>query len=384
MELFYISPSELPSRTANSVHVVMQCDALSHVGVDLTLYAKRMIPEQEKLLPAIHETYGVDLSQVKIISFWSKLNRGTNLWITALALWDLFRKPWPTAILSRNLYASYMIGVILRRPILFETHQLESGIRKFIQRSIMLQPRVITVVISDSLQKYLTQHHGIKPARTLVLHDAAPAGIEPLHNDLRHDALIQIFPQAKGDWKGICGYFGHLYPGRGVEIIEAMASIRPDILFLLFGGNEVDVLDKRANNQCENVHYVGHVPHHIAQQAMRSVDVLLMPYQESVSIGIAGHDTARWMSPMKMFEYMATGVPIISSNLPVLGEILKDGENALLVPPSDIKRWVSALDKLLKNKVLANSIGICAHNDYKEKYTWKQRALRLIEAAKEL
>jgi len=384
MKFTYISPSVLPSRAANSVHVVMQCDALIRAGAEVTLYAKRTIPEHDKLLPAIFAAYGVDLSKGRLVSYWSRSSRGINIRIAAIALWDLFRKPWPDVILSRNLYASYVIGVIFRHPVLFETHQLEIGIRKFMQRAIMTRQRIITVVISSKLEEYLTQHHSLAPARTLVLHDAAPEGIKPLPKKKHFDALTQVYPQAEGDWKGVCGYFGHLYAGRGVEIIESMARARPDVLFLLFGGNEADVQTRKQRNNCVNLHYVGHVSHQVAQQAMKSVDVLLMPYQESVSIGVSGHDTARWMSPMKMFEYMGAGVPIISSDLPVLREVLSDGENALLVPPSNSESWILALDRLLNDEELSNAIGVCAHNDYKAKYTWKKRAHCLIEAAKEL
>jgi len=383
VKFVYISPSVLPSRAANSVHVVMQCDALSRAGAELTLYACSASTEYEKLLPAIHASYGVDLNQVRIVSF-SKGKRGVNFRIAALALWDLFRRPWPDVILSRNLYASYVIGVILRRPHMFETHQLENGIRKLMQRAIILCSRVMTVVISKKLEEHLTQHHNLAPKHALVLHDAAPEGIEPIPRNARYNALIRLCPQAEGDWQGVCGYFGHLYAGRGVEIIESMATARPDILFLVFGGNEGDVRERRNNNQCANLLYMGHVPHPRAQQAMKSVDVLLMPYQRSVTIGVSGHDTARWMSPMKMFEYMATGVPIISSNLPVLREILHDGKNALLVPPDKSEAWVAALDRLLSDVKFADSIGVNAHYDYKTKHTWNQRALRLIEAAKEL
>lgn len=382
MKFTYISPSELPSRAANSVHVIMQCAALSQVsGVDLTLYAKRKVLEHENLIPAIQKTYGVDLSNVRVVSF-AKGRRGANIRIAILALWDLFRRPWPDVILSRNLYASYIIGVILRRPILFETHQLERGIRKSVQKAIMLRSNVITVVISNKLEEYLTQHHLASPVHTLVLHDAAPAGIQFLKKEFRNATLKKVYPQAEGDWEGVCGYFGHLYAGRGVEIIESIAKARPNILFLLFGGNEENLRERRKNNTCSNLHYVGHVPHPVAQQAMKSVDILLMPYQKSVAIGVSGHDTARWMSPMKMFEYMATGVPIISSDLPVLREVLTDGKNALLVPPDNPDLWISAVDRLMDEKGLSSAIGLCAHKDYKAKYTWHQRALSLIDAAK--
>ena len=114
------------------------------------------------------------------------------------------------------------------------------------------------------------------------------------------------------------------------------------------------------------------------------MDVLLMPYQESVSIGVAGHDTARWMSPMKMFEYLGAGVPIISSDLPVLREVLLDGENSLLARPSDIDSWLAALDRVEDNPELAVRIGSNAHDQYERQHTWTCRAEKIIEAACEL
>jgi glycosyltransferase involved in cell wall biosynthesis len=331
------------------------------------------------MLGAIYETYGVDLGRARMLSYWSRFARGANFCIGTLALFNLFRNKWPDAILSRNLYASYVIAVLKRRPIIFETHQLEVGTRKGIQRAIMTRPWVRTVIISKKLKECLIRHHGVAPSRTFVLPDAAPRGIVPIKMEKRRTELFRVVEQVKGDWNGVCGYFGHLYEGRGIEIIEAMAEARHDVLFLIFGGNEQDVQIRRRVNRLDNLHFLGYVPHTVSLQAMRTVDVLLMPYQESVSIGVKGHDTARWMSPMKMFEYMATGVPIISSDLPVLKEVLRDGENAILVPPSDIDCWVQALEKILKNSCLAKNIGRRAHQDYKENYTWTKRATRLVE-----
>jgi glycosyltransferase involved in cell wall biosynthesis len=379
MRLVYISPSVVPSRAANSVHVVMQCEALINKGADVVLYARRAIPKEEDLPDTILSAYGVDLCKARIVSFYSRFKLATNLRIAVHALWDLMRRKWPDAIISRNLYASYFIGVVTRRAVLFETHQLEIGFRKLLQGEIMSCPWVTTIVISNKLKDYLEQHHGIEPARTLVLHDAAPDGIEPIPRSARRDKLIETLPAIEGHWDSICGYFGHLYSGRGVEVIEGMAKARPHILFLLFGGNEDDVLIKKKSNRLTNLIYIGHVPHQVAQQAMRSVDVLLMPYQQNVSIGVAGHDTARWMSPMKMFEYMASGVPIISSDLPVLREVLVDERNAILVSPSDRDEWCEALDRLLADSSLAGSLGQHAHQDYKDRHTWGARARAILD-----
>src|SRR5688572_1409329 len=129
MKLAYISPSVLPSRSANAIHVAMQCYGLSRAGADVTLYAKRAIAADDQLPRAVSEAYGIDAGAFKIKSFHSNHSKGDNWRIAALALGDANLRS-ADAILSRNLYASFVLAVLKRRRILFETHQLEQGIRK--------------------------------------------------------------------------------------------------------------------------------------------------------------------------------------------------------------------------------------------------------------
>jgi len=384
MRFHYISPSTLPSRAANSVHVVWQCDGLCRSGAEVTLYAKRNMPDASQLEAELRSVYGVDHPALHLDTVYSNSRRGDSLLIAYHSARAIRRAGRNDAILSRNLYAAFWLAVLYRTPLQFETHQLETGFRKWMQRAIMRCPWVTTIVISEHLAKYLAEHHGAEPHRTLVLHDAAPAGISPVTITERRDKLRDLVPEAQGTWKQVCGYFGHLYSGRGIEIVEAMAAARKDCLFLVYGGTETDIAARRASNRQANLAFMGHVPHPVARDLMRMVDILLMPYQESVSIGVAGHDTARWMSPMKMFEYLGTGVPIISSDLPVLREVLLDGENCLLARPSDIDSWLAALDRIAGNPELAARIGSNAHDQYERQHTWTRRAEKIIEAACEL
>lgn len=380
MKLVYISPSVLPSKSANAVHVVLQCAALKSYVSEIKLFAKRSVKSNPEFLKALKSAYGVEFDSQDVVSYYSKSSRGENIKIALAALVSYFLTQKPDIILSRNLYASFILGVIFRRKMLFETHQLETGFRKHLQRFIMTRPWVTTVVISERLVDFLKGHHGVSPRVPLVLHDAAPAGIQPANPDDKLSFISRFLPSREEKWQGVCGYFGHLYPGRGIEVIEAMARERPGVAFLVFGGNEEDVTARRKDNESSNLVFVGHVPYPVAQQAMKSVDVLLMPYQASVSIGLKGHDTAQWMSPMKMFEYMAAGVPLISSDLPALREVLKDGKNALLVEAASAQNWISALDKLLSEPEYGRALGVAAHEDYLEHYTWERRAQRLISA----
>jgi len=380
MKIHYISPSTLPSRAANAVHVVMQCDALAKAGADVTLFARSATPKEKELLPLLREAFGVSFRGVDLVAFHTEKDRATSLRIALMALFHMkASKDKPDIILSRNLYASYFLGVWGRKPILFETHQLETGWRKYMQRRIMTRPWVTTIVISQKLQECLTEHHSIAPAHPLVLHDAAPEGEAPIPPAQRRQELVRLHPEMEGPWESVCGYFGHLYQGRGIEIIEGMARARPRSLFLVFGGNEEDVIRLRRANQLVNMRYMGHVPHARAQAMMRRVDVLLMPYQAQVSIGAKGHDTARWMSPMKMFEYMAAGVPLISSDLPVLREILTDGETALLAPPDSVENWIAALDSLVNDTQKAERIAQNAYAAFQANHSWGQRAKRIMK-----
>jgi glycosyltransferase involved in cell wall biosynthesis len=362
-----------------------QCNGFAQIGVKVILYAKRTLHDSFELTSDLQKNYGVDTLNWQLITFNSKISQADTLRIALMAIRPILRAPRCEIVLSRNLHAAWLLATA-RRPMLFETHQLEYGIRKPMQRWIMTRPWVRTIVISDCLIDCLEEHHSIRLHDPLVLHDAAPAGIVRLLPKYRRKALAELLNISISDlalWSGVCGYFGQLYSGRGIEIIEAMAIARPSCLFLVVGGNDSDVIARRINAP-QNLKFMGHVSHQLAQSLQRAVDVLLMPYQRSVSIGIRGHDTARWMSPMKMFEYLAAGVPIISSDLPVLREILINEENCMLVSPADVSSWINALDRIIKNTEFSEYIGSNAHLQYQRQHTWNYRAEKIIAAGREL
>jgi glycosyltransferase involved in cell wall biosynthesis len=105
-------------------------------------------------------------------------------------------------------------------------------------------------------------------------------------------------------------------------------------------------------------------------------DALLMPYQRRVAAS-SGGDIARYLSPMKVFEYMAAGRPILSSDLPVLKEILSP-QNALLLPAQDTPAWAAALQTLQTDPDRGRLLAEQARQDV-QRYTWKRRAEIILE-----
>jgi glycosyltransferase involved in cell wall biosynthesis len=174
------------------------------------------------------------------------------------------------------------------------------------------------------------------------------------------------------------GYTGHLYAGRGVEMILEMAGRLPEIGFLLVGGEPEEVIrlrDTVQSRDLRNVYLTGFVPNAELPRYHAACDLFLMPYQRRVAAS-SGGDISRYLSPMKLFEYMACGRPILCSDLPVLREVLNPG-NAVLLPPEDTDAWVSALQLLRNDPERCMALSEQVRQEV-ERYTWERRAQHIL------
>ena len=380
MKVYYISPSTIPSRSANSIHVANMCEGVGQLGYQVILFAHSSLCNSVSCHHQLKDSYGVDNSKIKLKIFHGKQNRGIEFFIALYALMrftlDLIKNTTPQYIISRNLYAAIFLGLLFRANIIYETHSPEYGFRKKIQKWLLTSNKIKTVVISNALKKVICDFHGIDGGEIYIFHDAARVGKIRISDQQRHQIRKDLTTSVNDlkRYQKIVGYFGHLYSGRGIEVIQGVAKLNPSYAFVVYGGNEKEIVQYKDNNNLDNLFFMGHVFPNSVHDAMSMMDVLLMPYQESVSVGLKGVDTAKWMSPMKMFEYMSAGVPIISSDLPVLREVLQDGENCLLVDPNDIKDWSTALNKIIEDELLAEKLGSNAYNQYRSRHTWKKRA----------
>jgi len=384
MKVYYISPSTIPSRSANSIHVVNMCEGLNQLGCEVVLFAHSNSYNSLNCQKQLKNIYGVDSRGINLKVFHSKKNRGIEFIIALNALicfiFDLIKNIEPQYIISRNLYAATFLGLLFRRNIIYETHSPEYGFRKKLQKWLLTSNKIKIVVISEALKKIIQKFHHISSKNIYVFHDAARSG--QLRLDLsQRTELKRQFLSGKfdlSDYKKVIGYFGHLYSGRGIEIIENLSRLHLDCAFIIYGGNEEEIDNYKKKNTKSNLFFMGHISPQLVRGAMGMMDVLLMPYQKSVSIGLSGVDTSKWMSPMKMFEYLSVGVPIISSNIPVLLEVLIDNDNCLLVDPDDINQWSDALQRITIDLELGERLGTSSYTLYERKYTWKHRAKEML------
>ena len=235
------------------------------------------------------------------------------------------------------------------------------------------------VVISDSLKKeYLKLFPFLEEDKVLV----APDGADIPDSKSRKSGEIVNWP-GRRDLLQV-GYVGALYRGKGMELISKLAPLMEDVDFHIIGGDESDLKYWKEKMRQKNVYFHGFVPHGQLDSYYGKFDIVLAPYQKKVFtaprdvIDKWNVDISRWTSPLKIFEGMAYGKPIVASNLPVIKEVLKNGENALLCGPEDVESWKGSILRLKESGALRRKLGNRAFGDLQNKYTWSRRAEKVI------
>jgi glycosyltransferase involved in cell wall biosynthesis len=366
MRIVYLAASVIPSRTANSIHVMKMCEAFSSNGHEVLLLAARRRESFEKRVNNIFEYYGVE-GNFNVRKKWFPDVRGGGIVHGLLCKKDISRFA-PDIVYGRQLYSITVIAFLGYR-VIYEMHQPRTRSNLAFKYLVNLDNLEHLVVISNALCNIIQGEAGSKDI--IVAHDGANCQLPKK----QPEAEINYFSGYDDSLK--IGYVGHLYPGKGGELIVNLAKEVPGIVFHVFGGFQEDI-DRLSSISPENVAYHGFVPHNEVPAILSTLDVLLLPPSRVVTPYSGKGDIGSYMSPLKMFEYMAVGKPIIASDLPVLREVLKHKYNALLVPPNDVKQWKSSLLQLMGNPLLRNKLGKQAREDLENKYTWVIRAKRVI------
>lgn len=363
-KIVYLSGSVLPSTAANSVHVMKMCQALAKQAGTVELVARTY--ERAVDVPAIQARYGVTPTFALKLVLAPKI-RGASI-LTAPAVWSHLRneRAQIDLILARD-HIGALVAMQLGIPVIFESHGLPTpGYIRQIERRLFEHAKLLKlVVISQALKKLYEDSFDVLPKNIEVHHDAAdvPDGDENTIPDTRTDRPLRV------------GYIGHLYNGRGIDVILAAATQLREYEFHIYGGIPKDIAFWKKQSP-PNVIFHGHIEPAMTQAARTACDILVMPYQENLSVAGRKVDTSIWMSPMKLFEYMSARRPIISSDLPVLREVLND-ENAILAAPHDENAWIQALRRLSDPSERAK-LAAQAYCDFIKNYTWDKRAANIL------
>lgn len=357
MNLFYLTHSRIPTEKAHGLQIVRMCEAFASGGVSVTLVVpKRKNHIVEDIFSYYETPPTFTIVYVPILDTVSMGKYGylfSLLQFTILSgIYVWFKKG---VIFTRDELVA-AIGLILRKKVFWESHTGSwNSIVRFVSRYVQK-----VVVISKGLRTFYLEQ-GVPLAKIHV----APDGVridDFIFEMTKQEARKELYlPDTH-----IVMYTGHLYDWKGVDTLAKAAMLLPEIDFVFIGGTEVDIKRFSKKYSTKNVHILGHKKHSEIPFFLRAADIVVLPNSANSRV------SKTFTSPMKLFEYMASGTPIIASDLPSIREIVSEEAVFFTIPDNP--------------DTLAESIRYCFNNQslMQEKaetalkvvysYTWNQRA----------
>jgi len=375
MKILYISNIRIPTEKAHGIQIMKMCEAFARLGQKVTLVVPRRLNPIQK---DPYEYYGVEkIFNIKKIPTFDLVRFGKIgfliqsisfakfVFIYALsAKSDIFysRDEWPLYFLS-----------FFKDNIIFEGHTNRYNL--VVKRVLRKSKKIIT--ITQGLKDFYIKK-GIDERKIFVAPDGVDVNDFYRQNKEKNRKHLGIPLNFK-----IIAYIGKyktMNVKKGVdELIESFSLCKRNNsndnlkLFLIgINNNEVEEIKLiaskfRLNN--DDYRIVGHIPRKAAIEYMCSADLLVMNYPNIEHYSL-------YMSPVKMFEYMASGVPIITSDLPSIREIL-DEKSAIFFNPGSIRSLSNIINYTLLNEQEAILRAKNAKDD-SLLYTWDKRVKKIL------
>jgi len=370
MKLSYISNQRLPTEKAYGIQIVKTCEAFADLGIDITL----VVPyRRNDIAKNIFDYYSIkrNFEFRKIFSpdFYlpgklDKIAFAVKNFISAIILvvHTLFLRV--DIIYSRDEPIIFFSSFLRKsRGLIFEAHRF-SDLRQFFYRRFK-KKNIKIIAISNGLKNKFMEF-GFKPENILVAPDGVNIekfNINKTKEECRRELDLPLD-------KKIVLYSGHLFEWKGAHILAEAVVYLQEVLFVFIGGTEANILEfqKKFGNG-KNIKIFGQKPHEEIPLFLKTADVLVLPNSAKEII------SSLYTSPLKLFEYMASGRPIVASDLPSIREVLNE-KNSILVKPDDAEALASGIKKALGDITLSDQISRTAFEDVK-KYTWGKRAVKI-------
>lgn len=388
MRILYLADIRFPSERANALQTFETCRALAARGHAVTLLVRpdTMRPARDPWV-----FFGAapqdGLSIARLPPLPGPARRGAYLAAAAVRALSII----PDAVVTRDLAVADLLLRLppsVRPPVVYESHgyapvvaaerphTLTSGrpaSRRKLARLMRRESRVWRhaagyVTLTRVHQQELEDRFGPRGNAAVI-----PDGVR-----LEPSRAFTPLPSPT-----TLVYAGHLYPWKGVDVaIDALADL-PGAELRVVGGQPGEHdhvrLDRHARER--GVHarvvFTGWLRPASVKVELARAGVCLLP-------NIRTHTSERYTSPLKLFEYMAAGRPIVASDLAALREVLRHGENALLVEPGSASALAAAVRQVAADPEGAARLARRAFEDA-EYYGWNTRAERLdvvLEAAR--
>jgi hypothetical protein len=352
-EINYFAEIYLPSSSAYSIHVMKMCDTLANTGLKVNLI---VFGKSNKI--DIFKYYNCK-SRFNIINSNIKKNNFLGRVSFAFKAILKYRNKKNDLILSRSIIAGFFLSFISQN-VTIEIHHKLIGFTK-IFAYLIKNSQYFRTIKFIFITKYLSKDFLYKDIKSIILDD----GVEL--NDFLN------FSKQK-NYKRTCVYTGSFTKGKGVENIINIAKCSKNTKFHLYG----DLLNSSYSKEdfSENVVYKGYVRYCEIPKILKKYQIVLMPYSDKVYVRSKNLETSKYMSPLKLFEYMASDRVIVAKYLNVYSHILNN-KNSILIHSNSPRLWASRINTVFNNIRKYRRFAKKAHQDVK-KYSWEIRVSKLL------
>lgn len=368
MKLIYIANLRIPTKRAHGIQVMKMAEAFAKQGAAVELLVPRRLFEvgddsfqyhQVQKIFQIKKFFNLDTLQLPLgrIGFWIT----TLSFLLPVKFYLLFKK-------YDLIYTREPLGGVLFSNFILEIHHLPERIGFFY--GFLLKRARSIVVITNSLKKELTGF-GVPENKILVFPDSVD--FSEFNKDISKEEARRKLELPLD--KKIVVYTGSfsIYNWKGLDtLLESAKQLSNDYLLVCVGAhNEAEMGQLKRQYPFANILLKYFVPHQSVVWYLKAADVLALPNK-------AGNTISEFhTSPLKLFEYMASNRPVISSNLPSLREILTD-DDAIFFKPGDVQDLAKAISRLASDEKLQKQLSQNAYFKVNQ-YTWEKRADKIIK-----
>ena len=295
-ELFYIADFSLPNMSAYALHVLKMCDAFSEKKIEVNLLIQFL--DKRENIKKLRKDY-ILKNSYKIIGFFNrKLKRNifTNIYFSLKIFLFLKDKNSDSLIVSRSILPCLLLA-LMGKKIILEMHTQNTGITRFIFtlfRYFKFNNNIKFILIHKNLKKILK----LEKFKCLILDDCV---------DVR---------DFKKKYRSLnsCVYTGSFIDGKGIDIIIRISKRLPKIKFNLYGNiNTLNNEKISSIKKLKNVKLNNFLEYRKIPKILMSNKILLMPYEKKIGVLIKGLDVSQYISPLKLFDYLASGSVIVAS-----------------------------------------------------------------------
>jgi len=368
MKIIYVANVRLPTERAHGLQIVKMCEALGAAGANLELWLPR---RRNHLVDDLFAYYQVknNFRAVHLPSLdfnlWTRFGR-VKFWLQSfsfgLAVWRRSFRTRQAVFYSRDLFLAFLLTFFHRR-VCFEDHQPPRAFRALYRIFLRRIPKKI-IVPSQLAERYRAME--VDPRTYRVI----PNGV-----DLTE---MEQAPRDRHLWQSlglgeatVVLFVGHFYPWKGIYTLLDGAAKLPDAIRLVLIGalpeNKAAVLKYVTEHELTGVTILDYLPFRQTLTYIKSADILVLPNTAREE------RSAKYTTPLKLFAYLAAGVPMVASDLPSFAGYLEHGRNAVLCRPDDAEDLAAKIVWLAARPAEGARLAAAAAAEAKQ-FEWRERA----------